>query len=167
MSEDRWSGAYAESRDSLGRFLTPTNFEIDESCSNGKNQMNRRIAGYDLARSLALFGLVVANFRPSVEQGKYGLHLLIHVGLGLMQGGATATFLVLGGVGISLLTRRVQITNDAHGIRNSQKRLIRRAASLLVIGICCNLIWHIYFLCFYSICIIIGALLLTVSNRWL
>ena len=129
--------------------------------------MNRRIAGYDLARSLALFGLVVANFRPSVEQGKYGLHLLIHVGLGLMQGGATATFLVLGGVGISLLTRRVQITNDAHGIRNSQKRLIRRAASLLVIGICCNLIWHTYFLCFYSICIVIGALLLTVSNRWL
>ena len=84
-----------------------------------------------------------------------------------MQGGAVATFLVLGGVGISLLTQRVRATNDAHGIADNRKRLIRRAASLLVIGICCNLIWHASFLCFYSICIIIGALLLTVSNRWL
>ena len=129
--------------------------------------MNTRIAGYDFARSLVLFGLVAANFRPGVEQGKYGLHLLIHVGLDFMQGGATATFLVLGGVGISLLTQQVRITNDAHEIRNSQKRLIRRAASLLVVGICCNLIWHTNFLDFYSICIVIGALLLTVSNRLL
>ena len=36
-----------------------------------------------------------------------------------------------------------------------------------MVGICCNLIWQTRFLCFYSICIIIGALLLTVSNRWL
>ncbi len=129
--------------------------------------MNTRIAGYDFARSLALFGLVAANFRPGVEQGKYGLHLLIHVGLGLMQRGAVATFLVLGGVGISLLTQQVRIVSDAHGIRNSRKRLIKRAASLLVVGICCNLIWHTNFLGFYSICIAIGALLLTASNRWL
>lgn len=129
--------------------------------------MHTRIAGYDFARSLALFGLVAANFRPGIEQGKYGLYLLIQVGLSLMQGGAVGTFLVLGGVGISLLTQRVRITNDAREIRCSQKQLIRRAAPLLVAGICCNLIWHTSFLCFYSICIIIGALLLAASNRWL
>ena len=130
--------------------------------------MNTRIAGYDLARSLALFGLVVTNFSRGVEHTDYGLSHFIQARLhSLIQGDPVTTFLVLGGVGISLLTQRVQITNDAHGIRNSQKRLIRRAASLLVIGICCNLIWHTYFLCFYSICIIIGGLLLTVSNRWL
>ena len=129
--------------------------------------MQNRIAGYDFARFLALFGLIIANFSPSVEQGKYGLYLLIQVGTRLMQSGAITTFLVLGGVGISLLTQRGRITNDAHEIRNSQKQLIRRAAPLLVVGICCNLIWHTRFLCFYSICIIIGALLLTASNRWL
>ncbi len=130
--------------------------------------MNTRIAGYDFARSLTVFGLVVANFSRDIEKADYSLYHLIQSRLhSLIQGDAVTTFLVLGGVGISLLTQRVRITNDAHEIRNSQKRLIRRAASLLVVGICCNLIWHTGFLGFYSICIIIGALLLTVSNRWL
>ena len=74
---------------------------------------------------------------------------------------------MLGGVGISLLKQRDQRTNDAHRSADSRKRLVRRAAFLLVVGICCNLIWHTNFLCRYSICIAIGALLLTVSNRWL
>ena len=123
--------------------------------------MNTRIAGYDLARSLALFGLVVANFSGDVEHADfYWLHSFI-------QERTIATFLVLGGVGISLLKQRDQRTNDAHRSADSRKRLIKRAASLLVVGICCNLIWQTRFLCFYSICIIIGALLLTASNRWL
>ena len=126
--------------------------------------MNTRIAGYDLARSLAVFALVVTNFSRGVETADYGLYTFILVRLySLMQG----TFLVLGGVGISLLTQRVRIANDAHGITDSRKQLIKRAASLLVVGICCNLIWHEGFLCFYSICITVGALLLIVSNRWL
>ena len=123
--------------------------------------MNTRIAGYDLARSLAVFGLVVANFSHSVDHiDLYWLHTHI-------QGGATATFLVLGGIGVSLLTQRARITDAAHKSADSRKRLIKRAASLLVVGICCNLIWQANFLCFYSICIAIGALLLTASNRWL
>ena len=130
--------------------------------------MNTRIAGYDFARSLAVFGLVVANFSAGVEKAGFGLDRLIQTRLhSLMQGGSVATFLVLGGVGISLLAQRVRVTNDAHGIADNRKRLIKRAAFLLVVGICCNLIWQTRFLCFYSICIIIGALLLTASNRWL
>ena len=122
--------------------------------------MHRRIAGYDFARSLALFGLVVANFSHNVGIHFYLLETLI-------QGGAIAAFLGLGGVGISLLKQRDQETNNAHRSADSRKRLIKRAASLLVVGICCNLIWRANFLCRYSICIAIGALLLTVSNRWL
>ena len=125
------------------------------------NQMNTRIAGYDFARSLALFGLVSANFSHSVDHiDPYWLHTHI-------QEGAFATFLVLGGIGVSLLTQRARITNAAHRSTDSRKRLIKRAAALLVVGICCNLIWQTNFLCRYSICIAIGALLLTVSNRWL
>ena len=124
--------------------------------------MDRRIASYDFARSLAVFGLVVANFSGDVEHDDFyrRLHTFI-------QEGAIATFLVLGGVGISLLKQRDQRTNAAHRSADSRKRLIKRAAALLVVGICCNLIWQTNFLCRYSICIIIGALLLTVSNRWL
>ena len=123
--------------------------------------MNRRIAGYDFARSLALFGLVVVNFSHDVDHTDF---YLLHT---LIQGGATATFLLLGGIGVSLLSQRSRITSDVHGFTHSRKRLIRRAAFLLVVGICCSSIWQANFLCFFSICIAAGALLLTVSNRWL
>ena len=130
--------------------------------------MNTRIAGYDFARFLALFGLVAANFSVGFEIADFRLDHLIQAQLhSLMRGGAIVTFLMLGGVGISLLTQRSIKTNETHGITDSRKRLIRRAASLLVVGICCNLIWHTSFLGFYSIYILIGALLLAVSRRWL
>ena len=123
--------------------------------------MNTRIAGYDFARSLAIFGLAIANFSHSVDYtGFYLLDTLI-------QGGTIATFLVLGGIGVSLLSQRSRVTSNAHGCTDSRKRLIRRAAFLLVVGICCSSIWQASFLCFFSICIAVGALLLTVSNRWL
>ena len=123
--------------------------------------MSTRIAGYDFARSLVLFGLAISNFSHSVDHA--GVYLLYD----LIRGGAIVAFLGLGGVGISLLKQQDQRTNDAHRSADSRKRLIKRAASLLVVGICCNVIWHDNFLCFYSICIALGALLLTVSNRWL
>ena len=130
--------------------------------------MNTRIAGYDLARCLALFGLVVASFSSGAGLVEFSLHYLFRIRLrSLMQDGSIATFLVLGGVGISLLTQRIRVRNDSHASSDSRKQLIKRAVGLLVVGICCNLIWHTSLLSLYSIYIIIGALLLTVSNRWL
>ena len=124
--------------------------------------MQGRIAGYDFARSLALFGLAISNFSHSVDHtGFYLLDIL------MIQGGTIATFLVLAGIGVSLLSQRSRVTSDAHAFTDSRKRLIRRAAFLLVVGICCSSIWQANFLCFFSICIAVGALLLTVSNRWL
>ena len=123
--------------------------------------MQTRIAGYDFTRSLALFGLVVGAFDYHLY---YPDFYLLDT---FSQGWVTTTFLVLGGIGMSLLRQRDQRTNPARRSVDSRTRLIKRAASLLVVGICCNLIWQTYFLCFYSICIAIGALLLTASNRWL
>ena len=130
--------------------------------------MSTRIVGYDFARSLALFGLVVVNFIPDVEVRDLGLHHVMQVQLrSLTQGGSIATFLVLAGVGVSLLTQQILITNEVHGITDSRKRLIRRAALLLLAGICCNVIWQTAFLGLYSIYVVFGALLLMLSSRWL
>lgn len=137
--------------------------------------MNTPIVGYDFARSLALFGLLIAafipvpNVFPDFEAGDFELH---HIILGqlhsFIRGGAITTFLLLGGVGISLRTQQSRITDDAHGVTDNRKRLIRRAALLMVVGIGCNLIFPInLLLSSYGGYILIGALLLTVSNRWL
>lgn len=123
--------------------------------------MPTRIAGYDFARCLALFGLVAANF------SHYGEPLGFYLLNTLSQGGVTTTFLVLGGIGMSLLRQQDQSTSPDRRSADSRRRLTKRAAFLLVVGICCNVIWQTYFLCFYSICIAIGTLLLTASNRWL
>ena len=122
--------------------------------------MCRRIAGYDFARSLALFGLVVVNFGGGVA------HADFHWLYTFIQSGATATFMLLAGVGVSLLTQSGRTTNGTHGIANSRKRLIKRAAFLIVVGICCNLIWYADVLHLYGISIAIGALLIA-PNRWL
>ena len=132
--------------------------------------MKTRIAGYDFVRSLALFWLVVVNFgvgigKADLEKVDHGLFewQLHH----LIPAGATTVFLVLAGIGVSLLKQRDQITKDTRESTDSRKRLIKRAAFLLATGICLNLIWQEDVLRFYGICIAIGALLLTVSNRWL
>ena len=132
--------------------------------------MNGRIAGYDLARSLAVFWLVVVNFgvgvvKADLEKADNGLFewQVDH----LIPVGATIVFLLLAGIGVSLLKQRDQITKDTRESTDSRKRLIKRAAFLLATGICLNLIWQEDVLRFYGICIASGALLLTVSNRWL
>ena len=122
--------------------------------------MQHRIAGYDFARSLALFGLAVVNFSGGVA------HADFHWLYTFIQSGATATFMLLAGVGVSLLTQSVRTTDGTPGIADSRKRLIKRAAFLIVVGICCNLIWHTDVLHLYGISIAIGSLLIA-SNRWL
>ena len=74
--------------------------------------MTNRIIGYDLARALAVFGMVVVNFKTvmSAEQG--GPAWLGGL-VGLLDGRAAATFVVLAGVGIALISRKA---------RTSQKR---------------------------------------------
>ena len=134
--------------------------------------MNTPIVGYDFARSLALFGLLITALItapiPDFEAGDFELH---HIILGqlhsFIRGGALETFLLLGGVGISLRTQQSRTTEDAHRITDSRKRLIRHAALLMVVGIGCNLILPTNLLSSYGGYILIGALLLTVSNRWL
>ena len=128
------------------------------------NQMNTRIVGYDFARSLAVFGMVTVNFNIVMGTDKVRHHWLRQV-IGLFEGRAAVTFVVLAGIGLSLLTQRAQITNGAHGIRDSRKQLLKRAAFLFVVGLCYTPIWQADILHFYGIYIAAGTLLLTASNR--
>ena len=135
--------------------------------------MNTPIAGYDFARLLALLGLLATALItapiPDFEAGGFELrHLILGQLHSFIRGGVIATFLLLGGVGISLRIQQSRTTDDVHRITDSRKRLIRRAALLMVVGIGCNLIFPIdLLLSSYGGYILFGALLLTVSNRWL
>jgi uncharacterized membrane protein YeiB len=66
--------------------------------------LKQRIIGYDLARALAIFGMVVVNFKIVMGAEQNGPPWLTQL-VGLLEGRAAATFVVLAGVGLSLLSR--------------------------------------------------------------
>ena len=123
-----------------------------------------RIQGYDLARALAIFGMVLVNFKIVMGASDNGPNWLIWM-VGLFEGRAAATFVILAGVGLSLISRRVRLENDSQGIIRNRKTLLNRALFLFVVGLLYTPLWPADILHFYGIYIAIGAYLLTASDR--
>ena len=63
--------------------------------------MKKRVIGYDLARALAVIGMVVVNFKIAMGAEQNDPAWLVGI-VGLIDGRAAATFVVLAGVGLSL-----------------------------------------------------------------
>jgi uncharacterized membrane protein YeiB len=127
--------------------------------------LKTRIIGYDLARAVALLGMLLVNF--SVLPGTCGAepNWLDYV-IEMIKGRAAATFVVLAGVGLSLLSKNVYLSKDRAAINVKRLTLFKRSLFLLVIGLFNFALSPISdILHFYAIYIAIGACLLTVSNR--
>jgi uncharacterized membrane protein YeiB len=86
---------------------------------------------------------------------------------GLFDGRAAATFVILAGVGISMLSSKGRISQDQARIRRDRKMLLKRAVFLFVVGLLYTPLWPADILHFYGVYIAIAALLLTVSDRQL
>ena len=127
---------------------------------------DNRIFGYDLARALALLGMLPINFRVLLDISNSDPECLVSI-LGFIQGRAAATFVVLAGVGLSLLSRRAYLNNDTTEIRANRHMLLRRALFLFVLGLLNSLIWPLDILHFYAFYFAIGTCMLTLSNRLL
>lgn len=127
--------------------------------------MRNRIQGYDLARAFAIFGMVIVNFKI-VMNATTGSHYLLGVA-SLLEGRAAAIFVILAGVGVSLLTKKARESNNQIQINSHRKSLLKRSLLLIVIGLAYSPIWPADILHFYGFYIIIGAILLTASNRTL
>lgn len=73
--------------------------------------MKKRVIGYDLARALAVFGMVIVNFKIVMGAEKNGPEWLVDF-VGLLDGRAAATFVVLAGAGLSLLCQKGRTLGD-------------------------------------------------------
>jgi len=125
-----------------------------------------RIIGYDVARSLAVFGMVIVNFKVVMGAGENGPGWLIWL-VGLFDGRAAATFVILAGVGISMLSRKGRIAQDKERIRQDRHTLLKRAVFLFIVGLLYTPLWPADILHFYGVYIAIAALLLTAPDRQL
>ena len=126
--------------------------------------MRDRIVGYDLARAIALLGMIVVNYKivmGAEESGPLWLTGLV----GLLDGRAAATFIVLAGIGISLLSGDARRDNSKEAMVPIRKSLLKRALFLFVVGILYTSVWPADILHFYGIYIAAAAFLLTSSIR--
>jgi uncharacterized membrane protein YeiB len=125
-----------------------------------------RQVGYDLARALAIFGMVIVNFKVVMGAETAGPAWLVWL-MGLLDGRAAATFVILAGVGISLMTRSVRQGGDAAALAKRRLTLLKRAAFLFFFGLLYTPIWPADILHFYGLYLLVGAGFLTARDRTL
>lgn len=115
-----------------------------------------RLHGLDLARYLALAGMVAVNFclALGVEEGPSLLSQLV----GLLEGRAAATFVVLAGVGFTLAFA---------GRQHPTPAILKRATFLFILGLINLLIFEADILHFYAAYFLLGAVVLLLPPAWL
>jgi uncharacterized protein len=126
-------------------------------------QAAARIEGFDLARALAFLGMVFVNFRVALAADEGSESWLAWLDTRL-DGRASATFVILAGVGLSLLSRRARERGDAEALASVRRTLYRRAVFLFVVGLLYWSIWPADILHYYGIFLAIGVLLLNAPD---
>jgi uncharacterized protein len=125
-----------------------------------------RIEGIDLARSLAFLGMVFVNFRTTIAPGSDRARESWLTWLDTrLDGRAAATFVILAGVGVSLMSRRAREARDPEQRAAVRRVLVRRAAFLFVVGLLYWSIWPADILHYYGVFLAFGAVLLAASDR--
>jgi uncharacterized membrane protein YeiB len=123
-----------------------------------------RIAGYDLARALALLGMIFVNFRYQMQADEYGAPWLLKLA-NLIDGRPAVTFVILAGAGLSLLNAYSRKTNGFHPLQKPCSTILKRSAFLFIIGLLFTRIWHADILHFYGFYFAVAVLLVNASGR--
>lgn len=123
--------------------------------------MKDRIIGFDVARALAILGMMFVNYKIVFTSGIIENQFL-NEAIAIFEGRAAAVFLVLAGIGISLMTKKAYETRDVSLMMKLKKTLIKRSLFLLVLGSLLMLIfeWSADILHYYGVYIILLTLVL-------
>ena len=141
-----------------------------------KPQVNRtgapRLPGLDVTRAIALIGVVIMNYHGYLNRGDDGINRSLAERIfdpynGPLGTRFAATFVLVAGMGITLMTNRSRLSRDPAAIREDRWRLVRRGVLLYAFGLLIEWIWQGAILFFYGAFFIVGALLFTVALRWL
>jgi len=127
----------------------------------------QRIIGYDFARAWAMFGMLIVNF--TVITGAEGNGpAWLRTFASLFEGRASALFVILAGIGITMLTKRAVNSSDRHVIMESRKNIWKRSVFLFVLGLLLyTLEWTGDILHYYGVYLLLAAFLIAVNPRWL
>jgi len=125
--------------------------------------LKQRYIGFDVARAFAIFGMVVVNYKYVMHAWGGNKFLLMFTGL--VQGRASILFVVLAGVGITLMSRRDSDSHSSVLAFEVRKRLVKRGLLLIALGYINTLIWPPDILHFYGFYFLIAAALYKTKDR--
>lgn len=125
--------------------------------------MNHRITGFDLARALAIFGMVIVNFKIAMnaDTGSQLLMSFAH----MFEGRSSALFVILAGVGITFMTNKARISSNSITIYKGRISLIKRGLLLIFIGLLYTPIWAADILHFYGFYFLIASVVFMFNDR--
>jgi len=131
-----------------------------------------RVIDLDVTRAIAMIGVVVMNYHGYLilqggPIGKSTINRFFDPWQGPLATRFAATFVLVAGMGITLMTNRGRITGDR--ARRSADRwvLIRRGILLYSTGFVFEWIWNGTILFFYGAMFVVGAMLFLLRTRWL
>ncbi len=127
--------------------------------------MAERINGLDVARALAIFGMVIVNFKVAMEATEGSQILLTFTSL--FEGRASALFVLLAGIGIALGAEKARLSTDLTLRAKTRNKIIKRGVLLIVIGLLYLPIWPADILHFYGFYFVIAAFLFHLSSKQL
>lgn len=128
-----------------------------------KSKTSNRVLGLDLARALAIFGMVVVNFKLVME-AETGSAILLGFGA-LFEGRASALFVILAGIGVTLMTSRAMSDVDSSQHQKARRSILKRGLLLFIIGLLYTPIWEADILHFYGVYFFVAACLLGMTNK--
>jgi len=120
-----------------------------------------RIQAFDVARAIALIGMVIVNYHVTMsydQPGGWGIPA------GLLSGRAAALFVILAGIGTSLASERA-LAAPGHSLSAHRRGLLRRAAFLWFAGWAFFIVWPADILHYYGVFLLVGAAALRASSK--
>ncbi len=115
----------------------------------------KRIIGIDVARALAVIGMIIVNFK--IVLGAQGDPWLKNI-TRLFDGKAAATFVVLAGIGLALTTRTALKNKDVSKLNAAKRSILKRAIFLFIIGLSYGWIWPADILHFHGVYMLLTLL---------
>jgi uncharacterized protein len=137
----------------------------------GTTSAGTRLAGPDVVRALAMIGVVVMNYHGYLllQQDGPGAtdarHRFFDPATGPLATRFAATFVLVAGVGVTLLTRRS--IGDRAAVQRRRMTLLRRGLVLYGFGLLLDEIWDGTILPYYGAMFALAAVLFTLSTRWI
>jgi len=132
-----------------------------------------RLVGPDVTRAIALIGVVLMNYHGylngaaafTTDDSPFVMRLF-DPWTGALSTRFAATFVLVAGVGITLLTNRSRLGGDRAAVSTDRWRLARRGLLLYVVGMVIDWIWPGTILPYYGVMFLLAAVLFTLRTRW-